>query len=850
MESASFSGDGICGDVGSGQRLNVLAFILLAVIASVSCCSGGAAECPASDVDAGRLQPTNIRIVPLGEFDGHGRAVRFVYPADATGKDEGWVYFGGADLGLPCGDWIPPFVGRRARSIAYSVLLRTVGRDRVFLKWNKSQRDVGRETLLAEEKWETNRWNEVRHDFALEPDERIARLTLDVVGRDAAEFVLADLRLVLDDGSEFALLNSALPSYLTAGEKSCAREPARKFPQRLRIQFGVSASWVVRHADEIPALSDFMRTYLPEHDIVLSLDGSPEPMVAEIMRTAPDNIYFQMQKGSYAIRYLGLRDALIRNAKGCPQPGIFNSVHGCSPLVREALRDQIAYAGSLGFNNVQQFDYTWYYPDGPWGFDRMSAEAFREDLTQTDEGLALGATGSVPERTIHFWDYYEDYQGAGARLAPADLGLSDWNEFRPRFETDRQQTLHWMLVSYEWLRQAQRFGAWSRRYCFGQPHDFLLNWEGTVNGNDHIYLMRLKDTGIVSPEYFIDTVKTIGVLYRNTGRWVREARRYGKKCGLTLETSTGGGSTQAYWSCKTGYVVSYVLSALGLESFEYDHVPDGASWAAHTNRIHVGLWKNLALGMSEARGYRQAKIDGAAKPKFSGVLHLHGRTVARGGESWSFADSLVRSGVDYEWTDEQELRQVSEKARVIVVSPTVTRRDTLAFLEAWRKAVAGRAVVVGQGDVETIAKAVDLPRLQVNASEDVAFALPFDCGSFQVAALFNRDAARQADRKAWERNVLPKVYRRQTFDEAQLLYSDTSAVADAGATIRVPSPGVYRLYSVLTEREWVVAADQGLLRLPLGNRLCDLVYYGLDGENFRDRLTRIKEDVNVTSEFF
>ena len=132
----------------------------------------------------------------------------------------------------------------------------------------------------------------------------------------------------------------------------------------------------------------------------------------------------------------------------------------------------------------------------------------------------------------------------------------------------------------------------------------------------------------------------------------------------------------------------------------------------------------------------------------------------------------------------------------------------------------------------------------------MAFALPFDCGSFQVAALFKRDAARQADRKAWERNVLPKVYRRQTFDEAQLLYSDTSAVADAGATIRVPSPGVYRLYSVLTGREWVVAADQGLLRLPLGNRLCDLVYYGLDGENFRDRLTRIKEEVNVTSEFF
>ena len=806
--------------------------------------------CPASNVDAGRLQPTNIRIDPLGEFDGHGRAVRFVYPADAPGKGEGWVYFGGAGLGLPCGDWIPPFVGRRARGIAYSVLPRTIGRDRVLLKWNKNQRDIGQEALLAEEKWETNRWNGVRHDFALDPDERVARLTLDVVGRDAAEFVLADLRLVLDDGSEFALLNSALPSYLTAGEKSCAREPARKFPQRPRIQFGVSASWVVRHADEIPALADFMRTYFPEYDIVLSLDGSPEPMVAEIMRTAPDNIYFQMQKGSYAIRYLGLRDALIRDVKGNPQPGIFNSVHGCSPLVREALRDQIAYAGSLGFNNVQQFDYTWYYPNGPWGFDRMSAEAFREDLKEADEGLTLGATDFAAERTIHFWDYYEDYQGTGTRLSPADLGLPGWSAFKPEFKTPRQQTLHWMLVSYEWLRQAQRFGAWSRQYCFGQPHDYLLNWEGTVNGNDHVYLTRLKDTGVVSPEYFIDTLKTIDVLYRKTGRWVREAHRYGKKCGMTLETSTGGGSTQSYWSCKTGYVVSYVLSALGLESFEYDHVPDGASWAAHANRENVGLWKNLALGMSEARGYRQAKIDGAAKRKFSGVLHLHGRTVARCGESWEFADALVRSGVDYEWTDEQELRQVSEKAKVIIISPTVTRRDTLDFLEAWRKAVAGRAVVVGQGDVETIAKTVDLPRLQVNASEDEAFALPFDCGSFQVVALFNRDAARQADKKAWERNVLPKVYRRQTFDESQLLYSDTFAGGDSGVTIQVQSPGAYRLYSVLNNKEWIVQVARDQLRIPLGDRLCDLIYYGLDDERFRARLSRIKEDCNVSSVFF
>ena len=138
-----------------------------------------------------------------------------------------------------------------------------------------------------------------------------------------------------------------------------------------------------------------------------------------------------------------------------------------------------------GVNSMLQFDYVWFYPKGPWGFDAVSVAAFREDLLGADEGLRLVAHGSRPARTIHFWDYYEDYYGR--RLAPADWGLSSWADYVPRYGTQAEKDLHVALISYEWLRQGQRFGDWTAKYCYGAPQDGFLRLEIGDDLTDVIY---------------------------------------------------------------------------------------------------------------------------------------------------------------------------------------------------------------------------------------------------------------------------------------------------------------------------------------------------------------------------
>ena len=825
--------------------------VLMAAIAAISAACAGMAQDKESSLWDWRVGSSNIDVRSVGELDGRERVLAVAYSGGSDQQKRGRVEFGCAGLGLPIDAWIPPYVGTRARRLVYSVRLMKPCGNRVFLKMSKDQREIWREELVCEERWPTGSWSEVAHDIRLAGDERIARIVLQVDGTNSMAFALTDIRLVLDDGSTYDLMDAGLPKYGTGMVRPLATNASKPFPKRPRIQFGVGADWCVRHADELPAMGEFFRRHLPEYDIVLSLDGTPEPMLAQTMKDAPGNIFFQFQKGRNAIKYLGLRDALIKDLHGNRQPEVFNSVHGCSPLVREAVEDQIAYAGSLGMNNMQQFDYNWYYPKGPWGFDEHSAEAFREDLSETDEGLVLGATKDETERTIHFWDYYECYEGKGTRFGPDRFGLGDWGAFRPAFDSPARIRLHWLLVTYEWLRQAQRFGQWSRKYCYGTPHDYLLNGEGSINGNDHVSLMRLKDTGIVSPEYFHDTCRGIGIIYHRTGRYVREARRYGKTLGITMETSSGGGSTQAYWSCRTGYVIGYVLSALGHESFHYDHMPDGASWRDHLDRENkYGIWKNLALGMSCARAYRQAKIDGAHPIPFGGVLYVHERTVARNGESFAFADDLVRNGIDYGWTDPQELPKMIGFAKTVIVSPRLDNRDAVPLLKKWKSSGEGRQLVVAKGDVSRIAEKCGLPRIQLNAAADEATALPFRCGSFSVAALFNRVAAERADYRKWNREVWGPAYRKQTYDDAKLLFPDRIPGADTGATVSVESPGDYRVYSVLDDRESVVRVADRELRLPLCDRFCDLLYYGKDTPEFREFLSRVRAERSHSAMFF
>lgn len=812
-----------------------------------------------------RCDSRNVRVDAFGEACGKRNVLRFAYPMQSGAKD-GSVCVADYDLRPMLGSWIPPYVGTRAKKFVCAVRPSGVSGDircqlrcRANPSWNSAKWKVWSETNVLERAG-GDFWTEVGIDCALGAYERLADICFLFEGSGGCTLDVAEMRVVLDDGSCYAIVNDAMPSYRTGMDKPYSTKPLRAFPKRPRIQFGIGQQWIIEYKESLGELGAYMGKYLPEYDVVLSLGNAIDPRAIDSMRSAPPNVFFQWQGGQHDLRYAGLLDALVRNKDGRAQFRKFNSTVGTHPLFQRALEDQIAYLGTMGFNNIQRYDYVWYYPDGPSGFDKASIAAFREDLQEKDEGLDLLADGLHPAQRIHFWEYYRDYYGAP--LQPQAVGLAGWDEYVPKLDTETREMLHWTLVSYEWLRLAQRFGEWSERHCYGSPYDFLLNGEFKGDGNDHVYLSRLRTSGICSPEFFSFALKNVNGYYCGAGRYLRNARACGKRFGVTLETSRGGSGSQPYWSAKTGYALSYLLSALGFDGFEYDGIPGHCSWADYVSGKNAFDTAELKLGMADARGYRQAKLDGARPRPSRGVYHVCNRPVVgkrtpfsqdalAEGEYVDFRYELRKEEVEYATTDPQELPAVLDTARLIFVSPDVRREVVDKVLVPWAKQPK-HVLVTNKAECARIFALPRLPRLQKPAKDGFApvEVLPFDCRQGAVAVLFNRKACAEADREKWYEKVWRPVVYKRTFDPNGLLYFDKVPDASASAEVPVAEDGSYRVYRLISGREETVEARDGYLRLDLRDDLTDVFYYGLDCETYRSYLETVKRERILTADFF
>ena len=806
-----------------------------------------------------RCEAKNVDIRLRPEWRGRPNALEIRYPADERTK-KGSLDFACFSIREMLDAWIPPYVGMRAHEVRLSVWPIEVG---------KGSDPVLRYRFLP--KWKSEEWRKTEHSgwlsaltagmwndlsFSLDPnrEERLSDVSLLFEGSAKAAFLVAGLSLVLDDGSRYDLMNGDAPRYRIGMDKPLSTVPVKLAPKRPRIQFGVGGLWCPVYGEGSVEIGAYMAKYLPEYDIVLSLDGAPDPAALGKMRLAPTNVFWQVQGGRHGLAYPACCDALVRDWNGCVQSFRFNSAVGTHPLFRDSYEDQIAYFGSLGVNSVQRYDYVWYYPKGPSGFDEASVASFREDLSGTDEGLLLAADGKRPERRIRFWDYYEDYYGN--RLTPADRGLVRWQDYRPKCGTDDEKAFHAALVAYEWLRLAQRFGEWSSRYCFGASYDFLLNGEGNHNGNDHVYLSRLKHTGIVSPEFFSGTMKSLGGIYHGSGRYLRNARACGKPFGITVEQSRGAGKSQPYWSTKTGYAVCYFLSALGYNGFEFDSILPSMSWQDYTHHANPFFGMELALAMADARGYRQAKRDGA-RPRQTDVFLLVERCVAGvskraflGTDADDMRRELNAEELVYEMTDPQELADVLGSARVIFCSLERPRPDVMARLERWRSEAPGRVVVTERQAVRETAERLGLARLQKPQPDGCpAWVAPFDCTVGSVALLANRRACAEANRDEWYEKVWRPAYGKCTYDYRKLLYHDRCPGANVAAEVKVPEDGFYRVYYAVRDAEERVSSRDGWLKLTLGDALVEVCYYGPDTPASRAFIEKVREDRKVSDEF-
>ena len=832
----------------------------LVVSFAVLAFGGVCAAPPDLELRTWRVTTENCTFSAESEFADRSPVYRLAWPADKPGE-KGKVEFSNFETGLlrrMLDSWMPPYVGAHAKQIAFSVY-HIAGGGKLLLEFDVSGKHVFRHFESCQ--FVRGTWKDYAFDVNLKPGEALGGVRIRFNGGGThLRFLLADLRVVLDDGRTYEILNPDPPCY-TAMMKEPARTKAAKCePTRPVLKFGASTAFVTASRDKLAEYGAYMKRYLPEYDIMLQLAWQSGVSFADCLEALPENVFAQFAFGQHDLRYAKLMDALVKDESGRPQHRTFNSTVATHPLLRDTYRDLVQYCGTLGYNCVQQYDYVWMYPDGHWGFDAATVAAFREDLLGKDERLVIGAREGEPEHSIGFWDYYHDHFGPETPQ-PADFGFASWAEFRPSLATDAATRLYRTLITYEWLRQAQRFGQWTKEFCYGGSFDFLLNGEAPYNGNDHLYLPRLKYVGRVHPEYFDRTPRVIEMTYRSAGLGIRNARRYGKSWGITVETSQGAGGSQPYWSEKTGYVMCYVLSALGYDTFEYDCAPVTKYWPDNIDRSN-GAWHSLSLGMADARGFRQAKKDGAAKEASSVYLLTEHIMAGRRPNLFDpfapdfaeddFRGVLRSEQVDWETTVPQELKDILPSAKVIFLSPWVTRKDVREQLMRWASEAPGRTLVTEKAQIaETVAR-LGLRRTQRATADRTAYVMPFAAKEGRVAALVNRQAAKDgyADWNRWRKEVWSKTAWCQKYRYEDLMYKDVVVGADVHAEVFVAKDGMYRVYRPMADREELVEAKNGRLTLTLGDTFCDLFYYGEDTEEYRAFLETVKADRAITADFF
>ena len=80
------------------------------------------------------------------------------------------------------------------------------------------------------------------------------------------------------------------------------------------------------------------------------------------------------------------------------------------------------------------------------------------------------------------------------------------------------------------------------------------------------------------------------------------------------------------------------------------------------------------------------------------------------------------------------------------------------------------------------------------------------------------------------------------------MFPDVCDGAEAFASVPARD-GRYRVYSTFDGTERLVEARGGILRLDLGDKLCDVVYYGPDDAAFSAFLDAVRAERDVSAEF-
>jgi hypothetical protein len=522
--------------------------------------------------------------------------------------------------------------------------------------------------------------------------ESITGITFETSGSESkAVLWVADLQIHTASG-----LRDVLPLMQdTDSLPPTGAAPAVRLPALPRVYMGMGMNWFVS-----PAGQEFVarvRERVPNLGVAAVPSGWREADREVILAARRDGIDVRAQNaGAEGMRGLITRAAAWGTAPSGQSrnttPGFENGMHGvsyCHPSTREAVRRLMAGQRGVGILDYEQIDYVWPWFGGPWGYGEWDLAAFRTDLEGLDEGLRL-ADGT----RCGFWNYLRAY--GTETLQPAAAGLTAWDQFQPKAPADlppdqaaRRQFVFTALTHYEWLKFAQAMGAEARSW----GGDFLatMNPEDVSNGGDYLFWNRLADTGTAYYECFGNPAQSAS--WRHGMPYLRAAAtQAAKRMGVIFEVGVGGHG-KPYLDPQVAYCLAYDVVAAGqFDDLQNEWMGEG-DWTQSQEGYHRD---RLDAWLATARGFNQAKADGALPPKPK-MLAIGLRCVVHA-VGYQPAYLLTRTAlaglnVDGEVADLALDPAQWERYDVLLYTPWESAARHLQALPAWLDAKPGRLLI-------------------------------------------------------------------------------------------------------------------------------------------------------------
>ena len=251
-----------------------------------------------------------------------------------------------------------------------------------------------------------------------------------------------------------------------------------------------------------------------------------------------------------------------------------------------------------GFSGYGFIDMVWFWGAGAGeaGFHPVTVAAFRESLQGKDKGIEIA--DKQGSRRLFFADYAASYLGASPK--PEWFGLKTFADYTPptkearRTGADftRELLLFDLLTHYDWLKAADRIGGFAK--AENGVFQIIPNCEDLANGNDWLYLARLKNVTFKTEEFF-HSPSFLTAAYSRFNYYCKNTAP-GTESGVVIEVGQGGNGVP-YYTSDAALRIAYELPL--------------ATGAAH---LEGDFWHNTQLPLKEAMKIPRARL------RYQGIL--------------------------------------------------------------------------------------------------------------------------------------------------------------------------------------------------------------------------------------